>query len=425
LGNGIVTTVSEDEGLSDDLVHSVYEDRAGTVWAGTFRGGLNRIDDAGIRHYTEADGLPSGRVWSIRESSQRDGRMWLGTPGGLVRLENDAVDVFTTADGLPSDLVRVVYEDRVEPETLWLGTIDAGLVRWRDGAVERWSTGDGLAHDNVRWLLRDRSGDLWIGTENGLNRLDGDRLTTVEAPTARSRTRCAHEDGDGTIWIGTAGGGLLRFRDGRFDTFTTDDGLPTDDVWAIEEDAAGDLWISGPEGLARIERASLGARDAGTGGVLRVETFSTLDGMKNPGATAGGFPGSWKGDDGRLWFTTMAGVVAVEPDRIVDPAVPRPLVESVTVDGETLDLSDTVSIPAGTSHLTIRYTSPSLALSHRLRFRYRLVGYEESWIEAAGERAAYYTRLAPGGYRFEVAASFGTEGASGPTRVVSIAVMPS
>jgi ligand-binding sensor domain-containing protein/signal transduction histidine kinase len=419
--DGAMTTVSEGEGLSSDRIHSVHEDRAGNLWVGTYDGGLNRITGDGITDFTEADGLQSRRVWSILEASGRDGRMWLGTAGGLVRYENGSFEAFTTADGLSSNWIRVVYEDPDEPGTLWIGTIDAGLNRWRNGAVSSWTTKDGLTGNNIRWILQDRAGRLWIGSENGVNLLHDGDLTTVQTPN--TRTRCAYEDAEGTIWIGTAGGGLLRYSGGQFTSYTTKEGLPSNDVWAIQEDDDGHLWLSGPEGIVRIGKSTLDRHDEGDRDAITAESFGLKDGLKG-GATAGGFPGSWKSSDGRLWFTTTRGVVAVAPDSVVRFPVPAALVESISLDGETVASAGSIVIPPGTRQVAIRYTAPSLARPDHLGYRYRLLGYDDRWTDAGGERVAHYTGLPPRDYRFEVVAYHVKDDRSGETATIPVTVLP-
>jgi signal transduction histidine kinase/ligand-binding sensor domain-containing protein len=418
---GILTTTSTAEGLSGDPVHSVYEDRSGNLWVGTFRAGLNRIGDDGITHFSQADGLPSDRVWSIQEDSGRKGRIWLGTGGGLVRYENGSFEVFTRADGLSSNWIRVVYEDPDEPGTLWLGTIDAGLNRWRDGIVSRWTTEDGLTGDNIRWLLKDRSGALWIGSENGVNLLRDGELTTVRLPN--TRTRCAYEDAEGTLWIGTAGGGLLRFREGRFTSYTSREGLPSNDVWAIQEDETGHLWLGSPEGIVRVAKPSPDPDEAVGAYALEIESFGSRDGLKG-GLTAGGFPGSWKGADGRLWFATLKGVVAASPDLATRLPVPAALIESISADDESTPPVGPVVIPPGTRQVGIGYTAPGPARPDHLGFRYRLVGYDKEWVDAGDERSARYTKLHPRGFLFEVLAYDKRDGRSGEIATIDLTVLP-
>ena len=418
---GVLTTTSTSEGLSGDLVHSIYEDRSGDLWVGTYRAGLNRISEDGVTHFSRAEGLPSDRVWSIQEDSRRQGRMWVGTGAGLVRYESGSFEVFTRADGLSSNWIRVVYEDPDEPGTLWLGTIDAGLNRWRDGIVSRWTTEDGLTGDNIRWLLEDRSGALWVGSENGVNLLRDGELTTVQVPN--TRTRCAHEDAEGTLWIGTAGGGLLRLREGRFTAYTTKEGLPSNDVWAIEDDDSGHLWLGGPEGIVRVVKPPLGPGEAVAAGGLEIESFGSRDGLKG-GLTAGGFPGSWKSADGRLWFTTLKGVVAASPDLAGRFPMPGALIESISADGESAPPVGPVVIPAGTRQVGIRYTAPGLTRPDHLGFRYRLVGYDDEWADAGEERIAHYTRLPPRQFRFDVQAHDRGGGRGGEIATIGMTVLP-
>lgn len=126
--------------------------------------------------------------------------------------------------------------------------------------VDFWREADGLAQSRVRTIVQTRDGYVWLGTDGGLVRFNGDRFTEFNVQSGDLKDNevwALQEDNDGALWIGTYGGGLTRLQDGRFRTFTTADGLPDDVVMRIEKDPSGSLWLVTPRGLARYSNGSI------------------------------------------------------------------------------------------------------------------------------------------------------------------------
>jgi hypothetical protein len=110
--------------------------------------------------------------------------------------------------------------------------------------------------------------------------------------------------------------------------------------------------------------------------------------------------------DGRLWFTTTEGIVAIDPARIRRNRLPPPvLVEGVVADDRPLGVAMQMRLPATTERLAIHYNGLSLLMPQRVRFKYKLEGYDRDWVDAGTRRVAYYTKLPPGFYGFHVVAA--------------------
>ncbi len=406
LGDGAFTTWSTAEGLSHDTVMTVLEDRRLNLWIGTFGGGLNRLADGGISHYTTADGLSSNHIWSLAEDA--GGALWIGTfDHGLNRLAEGRCDVFTVSDGLSSDSVKVILP--ASDGSLLIGT-SGGLDRFHDGRFDPVTAGSRRVASSVTDLHRASTGWLWIGTlGDGLSRLsDGSLETFTTADGLSSDTVFAlHEDASGNLWIATQDGGLNRWRDGRFTVFSSRVGLVDDTVHQILEDDDGRLWMSSNKGIFYAELAQLEAVATGRASHLEPVAFGTEDGLATREASGGSQPAGWRGQDGRLWFPTVSGVSVIDPAGFEPRPAPRPVViESVLVDGEPLPSNPGSEIPAGSSRLEIDYAALSFLAPTRIRYRYRLEGFDPEWVDAGGRRQAFYTRIPPGHYRFAVTASY-------------------
>ena len=212
-------------------------------------------------------------------------------------------------------------------------------------------------------IAEDKAGDLWFGTALGELRhfhagkfetiLPGDSLTdesTLKAAAVAnpfgSRSRGAlsggerfwslHFDDDNVLWIGTLGGGLLRFKDGKFARFTTRDDLPSDYVSQILEDNRGQLWIGTSVGIVRVSKRELNELADGGKTEPAFVTYGKFDGLPALECSGGTQPNCWRARDGRLWFTTIKGAVWVDPEQLrLNRLPPQVHIEEFLVDGKS------------------------------------------------------------------------------------------
>ena len=396
LSDSRFTVFARPEGLHDDLVTSVFEDVDGDLWVGTETGGVTRLCAGKTQTYTTDEGLVSDVVNAVWRD--RQGALWVGTDRGVQRLRDGQRSTLTRRQGLADDEVTAVLEDR--QGDVWIGT-PSGLCRWRGGRLRTYTHRDGLASDDVSGLYEGKDGALWILSREGLTRRHGDRFTTYGAADGlrSSRVLAVHDDGE-TVWIGTLGGGLARLKDGRITSYLPPRGLPTDKVAHILEDESGHLWMSSNKGVLRVAKADLHALAEGRPGQLPVTTYGRADGMRSPECRVGG----WRSRDGRLWFLTIKGVAVVDPAHLEPRTLPPPVVlERMQVNGRAAAMHGGLELAAG-SALELVYTGLALSAPEMVRFRYRLFGFDRDWQDAGTRRAAYYTNLPPGRYRFQVLA---------------------
>ena len=301
LKDGTFTTYTTHDGLAHDVVFTLCEDRNRNVWIGTHGGGLSRWRDGRFTTFSTKEGLSNNFVRAIYED--RQGELWIGTDGGgLNRFSSGKFTVFGKQDGLPSDIILSIHEDR--HGSLWLGTFDGGVSRLRDGRFTTYSLKQGLPSNAAYVISEDRDGNLWVGTHGGgLSRWDGERFTslTKEYGLVDGGVRAIFEDREGSLWIGTAGSGLHRLKDGRFTTFTTQEGLSSNSVYPVFEDRAGNVWLG-------IEGGGLNLLSGG-----RVSTYTTKQGLVNDYV--------WsidQGHDGSLWIGTGAGLSRLKDGRFTN-----------------------------------------------------------------------------------------------------------
>lgn len=435
------------EGLAHSFVRSIAEDREGSVWIGT-NGGLNRLRDRKVVVYAEREGLPDANVRSIARTTDgrlwvgtdsdgvaalRDGRfvvppeaaplrgvavrslvagpageLWIGTNGsGLVRLANGRLTRLTTKDGLPSD---IVYAVALGPKgEVWAGTYGAGVARWDGRRFTVLDRARGLPRDVVRCVLATRDGATWLGTDaGGIARFKDGVLTVLDTRhgLASDVVFSFHEDAEGLLWIGTAGGLSLLRRDGSLRSLGPADGLPDEKVFQVLEGGAGEFWMSSNRGIFRVFREELLERIEGRRGPVSALMLGRADGMPIAQCNGASSPAGLRDVDGRLWFPTLRGLVGVDPARLrSNTLVPPVVIDRVLADGRPVVGAPPVELPPRTGKVEIHYDGLSFQAPERVRFRYRLEGFEPSWVDAGARRSAFYTALPPGDFVFRVVAA--------------------
>jgi signal transduction histidine kinase len=277
-----------------------------------------------------------------------------------------------------------------------------------NGVFKTFTEVDGLPNDLITTLYEDSKGNLWIGTFGGLGRLTNEEFTsfTVSDGLSSDAVISLHEDSDGTLWIGTNGGGLNRLKDGKFTAYTTSNGLLDDVVYRILEDGRNNLWLSCRKGIYHISKKELDEFARGLIAGIAPVAYGTADGMTTRECSGGGDPAGWRGSDGKLWFPTIKGVAMIDPERIrTNSQAPPVVIEQVRIDEKSFAPGERLELPAGTTRFDLYYTAPSFVAPEKVRFKYKLEGFDTGWIDSGTRRIAYYTNLRPGAYTFRVIAS--------------------
>lgn len=400
LKEGRITTYTSREGLARDAIWSVFQDHLGRMWVGTNGGGVNCIDNGRISVYDTRKGLTSDIVLSLCEDSA--GAIWVGTRSGLNRIDKGHITRFGVKDGLPSDFVRALFTD--SRGRVWIGT-RSGLVCREKGQFKTYTRDDGLSRDEIRVVKEDRDGSIWIGTNGGglVHFSHGAfKAYTITDGLTDNFVYAIYQDADGVLWLGTRDG-LSRFQNGRFTNYRTRDGLFDNMILWILEDDQGNLWMSTFKGLFSASLAQLNEFAAGRRDAVSCQSYGKEDGMRNRECDGGVQPSGWKSRDGRLWFPTLEGVAVVETTGKSINRVPPPMViESMLVDERPVDLQGRLAFAPGRERFEFHYAALSYLVPEKVRYRYKLEGFDRRWTEAGTRRVAYYTNLPPGDYVFRV-----------------------
>jgi signal transduction histidine kinase/ligand-binding sensor domain-containing protein len=383
-----LTAYGKDEGLSDSNFSSVFQDREGRIWLGGDV--LYRFD--GHRFH-----LVPGVANVLAIAQTRDGDLWFGGYGGLQRLRSGVLSSFS----VEAPAVKVIFQDR--EGTLWVGALTedrpGGLYRFRDGKLEQVP---GIS--DVRAIAEDRDGGLWLGGLEGIRYMGGSKAVRYDQKQGLSSNSVydIHQDSTGTLWVATYGGGLNRLKDGRLKAITVKDGLPDNLLLGMLEDGVGNLWFISNQSIFRLSLEELNDFADGKISFISPVTYGAAEGMRSTESN-GGSPGGWKASDGRIWFPTLRGVVAIDP--AVGNRLPPPVVlEEALANELSLASNGRTSVPPGNNTFDFRFTALSFSAPEKLHFKYRLEPFDKDWVNAGTRRTAHYTNMNPGEYSFHVAA---------------------
>ncbi|GHC53339.1 sensor histidine kinase [Roseibacillus persicicus] len=353
-------------------VEGITEDHEGNIWVGTFGGGLNVIKSRAVQLSDPQISPPvsslnsltinsDGKIWAVnrdgRLAFQRDGQwqfyqpkqagvrflcvasdpaghIWAGSrQHGLFKITNERTEIFRSEQGIGSNYVRALLV--AKNGDLWIGTDGPDqLLRHSDGKFEAISHEGSL--QAIRGLAETTDGTVWVGTSNGrLLRVVDSKLvskTGVEG-SALISIRTLHATPDGSLWIGYAGDGLGHIKDGKYQRITTEEGLRDNYISQIQHDDFGSLWLAGNRGLFQVERSQLQNPSQFGSRAIRMRTFGRNDGLPSLQISRNYSPTSAKDSSGNLYFSTYNGLLRVNPKKYRgDVLVPPVRLERVLVD---------------------------------------------------------------------------------------------
>jgi signal transduction histidine kinase/streptogramin lyase len=385
----------------------VYVDNQGRAWIAPSSGGLYSLFNGTVARVS-VPRLDRDVIYSIDGANNE---LWLGGQHtGLthLRLQDGAVTstkTYTKAEGLPQNSVYAVH--RSPDGSVWAATLNGGVGLLRNGHITTFAAGSGLPSNSIV-AIEDTAEATWFATPSGLTTLSHGPSSAKESWRTFTSTDGLPSDdvisllseSDGSLWIGTANG-LSVLRAGRIQSLSRLHPILREPILGLAQDKLGSLWISTATHLASVDHKRLLENSTD----LRLREYSPVDGL--PGTETIRRNRSVISDTrGRIWFSLNQGLATVDPARAFAASAPSlTQIESLSADGTTVHLDTAASLPAATHRLTINYTGLSLGVPELVRYRYRLDGFDRDWNESTTLRQAVYTNLAPGSYRFHVLSS--------------------
>ena len=452
------------EGQLANDIRAIFQDREGDLWVGSSGEGLSRLKprrvhvagtESGLpdRHFRALAQGPQERTWvgfedgglwqgpegHFEQARQingfdpeshircllggEDGRVWAGIWGiGLAQIKEDKMALYTMANGLADPQVTALCED--SSGVLWIGTQGGPLQSWDGRQFATFGRRDGLPGQAILCLLADTNGAVWAGTDGGGVLKCG--KTGVSPPVFGGvRVAALCKDREGRLWVGTEGRGLGLIVGGQARFCTTLNGLPSDRVSQILEDDSGNLWLGVPEGIAQIPK-SVADEWVHRQAPIRCLLYGPEDGL--PASPRGnGWKAARKSPNGRLWFATESALVVVNPTQLVFNQQPPPVIlETIRVNGQVAwdasarpllsqlqiqvdaehdkPATPFLRIPPDCRNIEFQFAAPSFMAPEKVRFKYRLEGFDPDWVDGGAARQARYGKLVSGAYAFKATA---------------------
>ena len=426
------------DGLTSDTAAPLFEDREGNIWVGT-KLGLDRFRRADINvsntiakdaregyrgvvassgefYVADEDTLYRARTaadfkkiapdpWHPNElCAGRNGVIWLSDKKGLHRIVNDKMSTLPLPPAARKGEAFTCTEDA--SGTLWLSFLGVGLFTYESGV---WHGPLPIPLPKKvfpRLLVAERSGGVWAydrGLDLFLIKDGGVRSFSAAQGLRVGEIKTIVSNDDGTF----AGGevGLARLNGDRFESVTTDRYPYLSLITGIAQDGEDNTWLSSIHGVVKLRTSELLQALAQPGRPLNIRRFDFRDGVPGMAQQSCCHATAFSGKSDRVWFITSRGVAWVDPARLTFNALPPPvLIRSVTVNGQVLSPASPMRFPPTVSDLHFDFAAPSLSIPERVRFLYRLEGWDREWQDAGNRRQAFYTNLSPRNYRFRVIA---------------------
>ncbi len=452
LGGGLLRVVEDASGASalerfpyehkiSGSPRSIFADRNGNLWVGLRAGGLLRVSENSIRNDLALEGLTNDGVRAVRAAP--DGSVWVATGHSLNRFigtrrevygvpQTRALDVdasgqlwITAVHGFgrlengrfvgiefPSDVrwqeIMSVASDPAGAH--WFCSSQQGVMVWKNGTLKRFSD-EPRMNNACSAIFTDSRARPWIGFAAGgvaVYEAGSFQYFSEANGLAEGAVLQILEDRGNSVWIKTVSG-ISRFQDGRFTTLTRRNGPFTDLTAALLQDDEGYIWtgVSSGAALVRFSPSEMDRVAADPFHEVQYALYDASDGLQGEIARLQSRSLATRAADGNLWFVSGTSIVMIDPRHLPGSQRPvAPRIDAVAADGTAMAAAPGLHLPSGVRNLAIEWTASSLNAASKLRFRYRLEGYDPDWVYAGSRRNVSYSQLPAGSYRLKVSATY-------------------
>ncbi|RBL88887.1 ligand-binding sensor domain-containing protein [Chitinophaga flava] len=471
--------------LSDNAVYTLYRDREGGIWAGTYFGGVNYFTESytAFEKFFPRTGENSLGGNAVREiCPDRYGQLWIGTEdGGLNKMDVRSGNIthiqpIPGGGGLSHNNLHGLL---VTGDTLWIGTFEHGLdlMNVRTGKFLRhYAAGNGPLdlHSNFIYsIMQTRQGEVLLCTSRGLYRYDRAQngFAPITAVPENLFYTCVYEDSEGMLWAGTVRNGAYYFhpRTGRTGSYqfnaTDTSSLAHNRVDHILEDSQRQLWFTTEAGLCRLNKTSGHfTRYTTRNGLLSNMTYNLLEddehhlwittskGLARLTPTTGAikvytkangllndqfnYNSAYKDSCGNLYFGSVKGMIRFNPGSVKtgDYLPPvyitgiqvynKPLLPGGSILLHAINYTDTITLAYDQSSFSIDFSALCFTSPEMTQYAYKMEGLDQDWIYLETNRKAVFTKLAPGTYHFLVKAATSNGQWSTTPRQLTIRVLP-
>jgi signal transduction histidine kinase/ligand-binding sensor domain-containing protein len=441
-----VESFNSKDGLTADTISCFFEDREGNIWVAT-SDGLDRFRQVDVNRVVASnktyslgkggllagsenlmtvalpgtdgawlaltpDGTIQNRAWLARHPRGRTQATAIGNDGAILVADGRALYKFKDgaekkipwpADMGPVGLVHAITQGR--DGVIWISIVGGGMLQYQQG---QWSRNTALPKNGTQAamsMLSDSRGRLWLGyADNKIALLENGEVRIFPGEQGGNLGRVAVlYEADGNV---IAGGekGLAIYRNQQFHPWEID-GNKFANASSMTLSKAGDLWVNSAAGTVWIPSSLQKIANGRKLTSSQVRVLDSTDGRTGSANLLHDFSVAEAGD-GKIWIANDSGVSWVDPSRLlIVPTPPPAVVDALIADDQNFRFPLDVKLRPNSHAIQINYSSALLGTPERMRFKYRLDGYDKDWQDAGSRRQAFYTGLPPGRYRFRVIAS--------------------
>ncbi|HED05433.1 MAG TPA: hypothetical protein ENI61_01965, partial [Ignavibacteria bacterium] len=399
-----IHSLGMNNGFKNDYINSVYEDKNGEILIGT-RKGIYKLEKPLISNSVKKlKILENEHIFAINRSNENE--LILGTRyNGLFIIGKHSIKNHTIADGLKSNFVRAIYVDN--DDSIWIGTNAGGVSILKGNKIENLKIKKNLSSDLISFIHKSKDGKYWIGTSGGgvnivdnkgnvkyLNKTNGLKGNIISSIA---------EDDAGDIWLSINGGGLALIKDNKIHTFTTAEGLYTNTILNILVDKNKNIWCSTPYGIFKITKNSIDNYLSGKVREIKYRNFDKSDGMISDKSTGASPQTASITSKGILLFSTMYGLVLVNPNSIFEETNKIKLyIDKIIINNSNYNPEEVYAISPNPDRVEFRFGLIDFKNPSKVNYKYKLIGFDKSWIDLMGNKNIVYTHLPYGKYKLKI-----------------------
>lgn len=398
---------------------SIFVDNDGSIWAGTDNDGIYIIDQKGncLKHYSNKtvrnSNLPISIECILKDSK---GRIWIGSyQEGLGYIENDKY-IRVDIPNMPKELsVYSMVEDK--KQQLWIGTRESGVIRLNlnNGTRTIFKTVNSCSlnppYNSINTLMVDKDDNIFVGTTLGIG-IYNSRMNMFLKYNSKRLILPDHDnitafltDKEEYLWIATSLGVYKTKGNKIIKRYTTQDGLPSNNICGIQEDEHGNIWLSTHQGICKFNKRN-----------HQFYNYNIYDGLQGNEFVCNSF----KAKDGRIYFPGISGITAFFGKDIHDKKEKNEIYftnlyvngihcfknsksNNIVVLKKNIQDTDEIYLSYKDSHFSLSFSTFEFVNPQKNQFEYRLAETNNNWIRKNNnENYIQFSSLPSGNYTLEL-----------------------
>lgn len=404
-------------GLQQQVSNAVLCRGDGTTWLANNLGGVAQVEGKVVRPLGVTLGGSRPLVSTL--CFDLEGNLWMAGRDGLYR----SSPPYDQAERLPSPGRDITLLHTAGDGRVWFASFAGDFGYFENGNPVFMTEQDGYHGQSLRSLAENSRGEIWASSYNG--DLFHYHAGQLHYQNVGQPIHSLHADDEGRLWIATVAG-LMVMSGGELVLLAEEQGLADSLIALLTEDQRGNMWFGSRSGLYYVKKEELLAVLAGER--LRVVSYpiGRDQGLLGMTFLINYYPSVQTGVDGRLWFATSDGVIAIDPNVSPTQASPPAIfIDDVKVNGQLQGTSaGKLTVPPGQQRIELAFSIPNFSDPRSVIVRHRLEGADPEWVETGTARSISYSGLAPGAYQLTVAAGVGPNSWTKRPAVFVLNVLP-